>query len=95
MVFVEESLCVIIRNGLSVGITCGVARSKSIYETKLFLTFYKKPVPQRKRRTPALLNNSHVFCSSISKVVLKAVENTILLLEIHRTSKKLPLVETF
>ena len=67
----------------------------SIYETKLFLTFYKKPAPQRKRRTPALLNNSHVFCSSISKVVLKAVENTILLLEIHRTSKKLPLVETF
>ena len=42
---------------------------------------------------PALLDNSLAFCGSVSKVVLKAVEKTILWLEIHRTSKKRPLVE--
>ena len=42
---------------------------------------------------PALLGNSLAFCGSISKVVLKAVEKTILWLEIYRTSKKRPLIE--
>ena len=42
---------------------------------------------------PALLDNSLAFCSSISKVVLKAVEKAILWLEIHRASKKRTLVE--
>ena len=96
MVFVEESLHIIICNSLSVGIRCGVSKSKSICDSTMVLVdtsimkqncfqhFTIRQYQDKKRRTPALLDNPFVFCSSISKFVLKAAENTILWLEIHR-----------
>ena len=64
-----------------------------LLKKNLFPTFDNKPIHQQKIGAPKQVlfgDNSLVICDSISKFTLKAVEKTILWLEIHRTSKKRP-----
>ena len=62
MVFIEETLDVIIYNGLSVGISCGVARSKSICNFALvlvdILVFLEENWPQKPPKTKKMLRKS-------------------------------------